>query len=311
MLMGVVALVAAGTTFVGSAGAGTSSGGNGPLFAESDGDIVSFAADGSGLHTVIEDGTEPAVQPDYFGGRIAFSRAGDIWIADDDGSNEQQVTSGGADDHEPTWTEAGLAIVFTRTDGGGDSLALVDALPNSTPTLLNEGSQAAARSDARLVYRSESLCATPCLGTTTPGLDPPSVLVDDPDFPDPREPRWDPNEGRIIFVYDDDPDPGVYGAALGAFTLGSDGPVQLLPSDASERHSPLFSPDAQRVAYLEDGQVLVTAAPDGSPAVPVPGVIVEDLGGLDWQALSLAPGPPPPAPPAPPTPIPRAPNFTG
>jgi dipeptidyl aminopeptidase/acylaminoacyl peptidase len=314
ILVGAVALVAAGTTFSSGARAGTSGGGNGPLFAVSGGDIVAFAADGSGLHTVIEDASEPSVLPDYSGGRIAFTRAGDIWVADGDGSNEQQVTSGGADDHEPSWMSTGTSIVFTRSEGGVDSLALVDATPNATVTLLNEGSDAATRSDARVVYRSESLCSTPCLGTMAPGLDPPSVLVDDPDFPDPREPRWDPHEGRVIFVYDDDPDPGVYGAALAAFTLGTDGPVQLIPSDGSERHSPLFSPDAQRVAYLEDGQVLVTPAPDGSPAVAVPGVSVDGDGGLEWQALSLAPGPPPPSPPlppAPPTPIPRPPNFTG
>src|SRR3954452_12305898 len=94
ILVGALALVVAGTTFSGGAGAGTSDGGNGPLFAESEGAIVAFAADGSGLHTVIDDATEPSVLPDYSGGRIAFTRAGDIWVADDDGSNEQQVTSG-------------------------------------------------------------------------------------------------------------------------------------------------------------------------------------------------------------------------
>jgi hypothetical protein len=311
MLMGVVALVAAGTTFVGSAGAGTHGGDDGLLFAESDGDVVAFAADGSDRHTVVEDATEPSVLPEWAGGLVAFTRAGDIWTANGDGSNQQRVTSGVADDHDPSWNESGTTIFFTRTEAGLDSVTIYDVESGAT-SVLDQGSDAAS-AHTQLVYRSETLCATACLGVVFPVLGTPRALVDDPDFPDPRQPRWDPNLFRVVFVYDDDPDPGHYGPALAAAPFSGElsAPVALTHYDGSEPSFPVFSPRGSRLAHLVDGEVRISDA--NGVEVVVPGVSVDGDGGLDWQANSFTSQPPetPPLPPTAPTPVPTPPRFTG
>jgi hypothetical protein len=310
IVLGVVALAAAGSAFGSGAGAGTFYGDDGLLFAESDDDIVAFAADGSGLHTVVEDATEPSVQLEYDAGYIAFTRGGDIWIANRDGAEQQQVTSGDADDHGPSWHASGRSIVFTRTEGGVDSLAIHYFDSNAT-FVLNEGSEPAY--NGRVVYRSESLCPTACLAMMTPGMEPPFVFVDDPAFPDPRQPRWDPTLARVVFVYDDDPDPGHYGPALAAAASGFDAPppVALTHYDGTEPSFPVFSPLGSRLAHLVDGEVHISDA--NGVEVVVPGVSVDGDGGLDWQAnaFSYEQPPAPPLPPTAPTAIPSPARFTG
>src|SRR5256885_8849439 len=74
-------------------------------------------ADGSGLRRLTwgANSEAPAWSPD--GKRIAFARTaskrGDIWMMRPDGTGQQRVTGGAADDDDPAWAPDGTAIAFT------------------------------------------------------------------------------------------------------------------------------------------------------------------------------------------------------
>lgn len=59
-------------------------------------------------------------------GKIAFSRDGDIWIMDPDGSNQEQLTSGPAADSDPKWAPDGSAIAFGRVNDGHNRVLIYD-----------------------------------------------------------------------------------------------------------------------------------------------------------------------------------------
>src|SRR5204862_2950639 len=64
------------------------------------------------------------------GRRIAFHRAGDIWVMRADGGRAHQVTSGPGNDINPGWSPDGSQLVFSRTTNGtlaGRSLYVVPA----------------------------------------------------------------------------------------------------------------------------------------------------------------------------------------
>ena len=102
---------------------------NGTIAFERDGDIWTMSADGSGAAVLYEGGafpsieTEPAYSPD--GSMIAFSSNrgvlinanSQIWIMDNDGSNESALTTAiAADSFAPSWSPDGNWIVFERLD---------------------------------------------------------------------------------------------------------------------------------------------------------------------------------------------------
>lgn len=59
-------------------------------------------------------------------GKIAFSRDGDIWIMDPDGSNQEQITSGPAQDSGPRWSPDGSAVAFSRQGSGHARILVYD-----------------------------------------------------------------------------------------------------------------------------------------------------------------------------------------
>jgi Dipeptidyl peptidase IV (DPP IV) N-terminal region len=73
--------------------------------------IYEIQPDGSG-ETFITQGHQPTWSAD--GQKIAFVRAGDIWVMDANGGNQIQITNSGAGDTDPAWTPSGQFIVFRR-----------------------------------------------------------------------------------------------------------------------------------------------------------------------------------------------------
>ncbi|HEV7956083.1 MAG TPA: hypothetical protein VGP10_02880 [Marisediminicola sp.] len=70
-------------------------------------------ADGTDLHSYPAGrliGSGASRSPD--GTRITFERAYSIWVANADGTNEKQITSG-SDDYSPKWSPDGSRILFT------------------------------------------------------------------------------------------------------------------------------------------------------------------------------------------------------
>jgi Tol biopolymer transport system component len=69
-------------------------------------------ADGTSLTKII-DGIHPSWSPD--GNQIVFSRNGDIWIANADGSDPMQITNDTACDWHPSFSPNGTKITFTSS----------------------------------------------------------------------------------------------------------------------------------------------------------------------------------------------------
>ena len=58
-------------------------------------------------------------QPDYHAGKITFSYLGDIWVANEDGSNVQRLTDNRAREVYPRFSPDGRWIAFTEYGGAG------------------------------------------------------------------------------------------------------------------------------------------------------------------------------------------------
>ena len=75
-------------------------------------------------------------------GQLAFVRAGDIWVADADGSNPTQLTTHPAADRSPRWSPDGRRIAFASNRDGDFEIFLMDADGGDQAQLtFNEGAQ--------------------------------------------------------------------------------------------------------------------------------------------------------------------------
>ena len=58
---------------------------------------------------------------------LAFAYAGDIWIANRDGSNPRRLTSHTADERDPIFSPDGSMIAFTANIDGNDDVFVISA----------------------------------------------------------------------------------------------------------------------------------------------------------------------------------------
>ena len=65
--------------------------------------------------------------PSYHNGKIAFSYLGDIWVANEDGSNVQRITDNVARDVYPRFSPDGKWIAFSSNRYGNYDVFLVPA----------------------------------------------------------------------------------------------------------------------------------------------------------------------------------------
>src|SRR6185312_12157396 len=87
-----------------------------------------YAVDPSnGAYTVLASGTRsPAASPD--GTKIAFSRGGNVWVMNADGSGQTQLIIGWVFNSMPAWSPDGTQIAFiSNLDETGSKLYVMDA----------------------------------------------------------------------------------------------------------------------------------------------------------------------------------------
>jgi Tol biopolymer transport system component len=124
LLLGAAVLATPGVAIAAYPGA------NGRIVFEQGGVIYSIRPDGSDRRQLTTDTRSHSPRWSPNGRLIAFHRAGDIWVMRADGSAAHQVTSGPANDINPSWSPDGGQLVFSRTTTGtlaGRSLYVVPA----------------------------------------------------------------------------------------------------------------------------------------------------------------------------------------
>src|SRR5262245_50790603 len=167
------------------AGGGTFPGVNGLIAYTSGSDIATVASNGTVTPALVS-GQYPSWNAD--GTKLAYSRSGDLFVADADGSDEVQLTSGGAADREPSWSPDGTQIAFTREESNDRDVAVVDVATHTVTEIVTGSFQAYYPSwspdGARIAYRSnQSGCSSAfCIYLTDPDGTDQTELVDSDTF---------------------------------------------------------------------------------------------------------------------------------
>lgn len=141
--------------------------------------------------------------PDYHAGKIAFSYFGDIWTANEDGSQPERLTINTARETFPRFSPDGRSIAFTSDRSGTPQIYIMDATGSSVRRLTSELSYCDAPSwsiaapdemiafTARVPGGFDIYVQNLKTGTL-------SRLTDGSDINE--WPRWSPNGRHIVFA---------------------------------------------------------------------------------------------------------------
>ena len=230
-----------------SAGSGSSSGGGGGLFATP---IPALTYTPGAIFTlgVILPQT-PGAPPSPSSNAILFSRDGQIFAINTDGSGLVQLTSGPGRQFYPTRAgqiafysdrDGNFEIYVMGTNGTNQTRLTNDPASDTDPAWSRDGSQiafATTRSGGTDIYR---------MAGNGSGLAP---VVNDP--AQDRYPSWGPS-GQIVFASNRD------GGDFDLFIVNQDGSgLSQLTTDSVDQIAPSWSPDGSRIAYVSGGNVWV------------------------------------------------------
>ncbi len=194
---------------------------------------------------IISDGGEPAWSAD--GARLAFVRAGGIWVANANGSRQKRLTSGSID-RAPAWSPDGRRITFSR-DNGVDTAIWVMRSNGKNPSALVSGSEPSWSPDGRRIafYDDVAVWTMSSDGTNR------SLLASRIHFPEdpadvtwtPEKPDWSPDGREIVVQYTFD------GPCDGCFKLlrvAAGGGEPVMVPESYPAGAPSWSPDGTEIA---------------------------------------------------------------
>jgi Tol biopolymer transport system component len=236
-------------------------------------------------------------------GKLAFTRTGDIYVIQADGTGLQQLTGGPARDQRPVWSPDGSQIAFEsdrndptpgtclerscnwdayvmRADGSGLKQLTTTPSPDRHPSWSPDGT--------KLVFDRNADCPPVC------GFLSEEVWVMNADgsgqtqitnaknlgvFSNSFDPAWSPDGTQIAFVTEENFDQ--------VLVMNPDGSGRhYLTRDAGNENTPDWSPDSIRIAFTR-----VTYNVEEEYLCGRPDVFVMNRDGSGQQSLTSTPAP--------------------
>lgn len=196
-------------------------------------------------------------------GRIVYaSRASghsDIWIMDQDGRNQKQLTADGSTNNWPVPTADGRYVVFMSDRGGLHNIWRMDPDGNSLRQLTKDGYAGIpdCSSDGRWVVYRSGLGKKTLFKVSIEGGEP--VPVNDKAS---SRPAISPDDKWIACAYFDDPE----GLKTAIYPFSGGEPVKILPLSFSNFYV-RWTPDSRALAYVDrqSHRNLVSQPMDGGP----------------------------------------------
>jgi acid phosphatase type 7 len=202
--------------------------------------------DGRGFRRLVGAGAvrEPAFSPG--GRRLAFARAGAIWVMQVDGTGQRRLVAQAVPESEPAWSPLGDAVVFAAGRAGRRRLYTVGADGQGlTPITARPGaddrSPAWSRTGRIAFVRRARRGADHLWIIDAPGRHP-RRLAGTRDADD--WPAWSPDGRRLAFVRGG-------GARRDLYVMNADGGrLRKVTRLASTVATPAWSPDARSLAFV-------------------------------------------------------------
>jgi len=251
-------------------------------FTGNDLDVYLINTDGTSLRGVARDGPahrddDPIWSPT--GEKLAFSRSGDYYVANADGTNPVQVSPPGIHDGYRAWSPDGQKLGFDVLDTLDLTwhIYVVDTDGNNlvrlTPPGANEGFPQWSTDGQRIYFVQDpqqvvqQVYVMDADGTNRAPI---GTLPDGAVFGDEYYGLWAPDGSKLAFSLNED----IYAMDTngGSVSIVADSPVI--------DHYPAWSPDGSRIVYTEEGVLFVRDA-DGTNQIQL--TSPSEVDGYDYE----------------------------